>query len=109
MITEFYYSWVITPQNCPSDVLDLVNIIIKVLYQSYPHTIDLHLQVLVEVSVSENEIKLIEFDFSRNINQEEVQDLLLKGFLKVFDKKTLSYISKVIVLGYTEVNPFDLA
>ena len=71
--------------------------------------IRIKLQVLVEVSVSENEIKLIEFDFSRNINQEEVQDLLLKGFLKVFDKKTLSYISKVIVLGYTEVNPFDLA
>ena len=109
MITEFYYSWVLTPQNCPSDVFDLVNTIIKVLYQSYPHTMDLHLQVLVEVSVSENEIKLIEFDFSRNISKEEVQDLLLKGFLKVFDKKTLSYISKVIVLGYTEVNPFDLA
>lgn len=106
MVCEFYYSWLLTAENTPSEVYPLVSTILDLLYGSYPHGINLKIQICFEISLDGAEIRVIELDFSPCIPKSEVEELLVKRFLSFFGKEPIFSISKVIVLGYSGSCPF---
>jgi len=98
----------VSPASAASSISEIINTLLEVLYVSYPHGLDLHMQVLLETSSGNVEFQLMEFDFSQSIPKSEVRDLLVKGFSKILDptnSNSVTEITKLIILGYSGDNP----